>query len=200
MRIIAGSCKRRILAAPPDGSVTRPITDRVKENLFNSLMARGVLGEGRVLDIFAGVGSLGLEALSRGAEHCTFVERHREIRQFLTKNISDLRLEDCAAVLAVDALAVDWISQLNHKSVQLIFLDPPYALAADERMHSRIERLMIALAQVADAETTMVLRTHLADPFGEVANWRGPEKQVHGQMLLHYYDGATMQSPASASE
>ena len=72
MRIIAGTHRGRTLLGPEGDDVTRPITDRVKENLFNRLHSLGVIGYGRVLDVFAGTGSMGLEALSRGATHCTF--------------------------------------------------------------------------------------------------------------------------------
>ena len=90
MRIIAGTHRGRTLLAPADAETTRPITDRVKENLFNRLHSLGVLGYGRVLDVFCGTGSMGLEALSRGADHCTFVDRDRDAIDRLQQNLDTL--------------------------------------------------------------------------------------------------------------
>jgi len=92
MRIIAGKYKGRLLGTPEDESITRPITDRVKESLFNKLFSMGALDGGNVIDAFAGTGTIGLEAVSRGMAHCTFIERHRQIGQLLTDNITSLGL------------------------------------------------------------------------------------------------------------
>src|SRR5690606_23028233 len=118
---------------PPDASTTRPITDRVKENLFNRLMALGLLGEGNVLDVFSGTGTMGLEALSRGADHCAFVERDRKIRAILEDNIRTLDVADTSTILGVDALASDLPGLLPRTPLTLIFCDPPYALTADAK-------------------------------------------------------------------
>jgi len=96
MRIIAGTHRRRPILGPPDEKVTRPITARVKEALFSRLVQARALpfveddpedqpGPIYALDIFSGTGSLGLEALSRGADHCTFVDRDRKARQLLAE-------------------------------------------------------------------------------------------------------------------
>ncbi|MEM6855146.1 MAG: RsmD family RNA methyltransferase, partial [Planctomycetota bacterium] len=91
MRIIAGQYRGRPLINPEDDLTTRPITDRVKENLFNRLQSLGLLGYGRVLDIYCGTGSMGLEALSRGAEHCTFVDQSRDAIDKLEGNLDNLQ-------------------------------------------------------------------------------------------------------------
>ena len=103
MRIIAGKHRGRKLLGPKDETTTRPITDRIKEILFNRLMSLGFLGEGNVLDIFAGTGSMGLECLSRGADHCVFVERDHDARSRLEQNIDALDLKQRSRIIASDA-------------------------------------------------------------------------------------------------
>ena len=90
MRIIGGTHRSRRLHPPPDAETTRPITDRVKVSLFDRLWDAGLLDEGNALDIFSGTGSLGLEALSRGLSHCTFIERDKHALRLLKKNIDEL--------------------------------------------------------------------------------------------------------------
>src|SRR5919202_1586835 len=99
MRVISGSAKGRKLVSP--GSATRPITDRVKENLFNILGASVV--DANVLDLFAGAGSVGIEALSRGARHATFVELDREALETIRQNLQLTRLAERAEVVRADA-------------------------------------------------------------------------------------------------
>ena len=119
MRVIAGELRGRRLAAPP-GSGTRPTSDRVREATFNALVSMGEVEGAVVLDAFAGSGALGIEALSRGAERCTFVERDREALQVLRANLETCRLgPDRATVVAGDA-------HLSTGSFDLVLLDPPY--------------------------------------------------------------------------
>src|SRR5512140_1618812 len=99
MRIIAGEFRGRQLLAP-EGSTTRPITDRVKQSLFDILSPR--LEGAIVYDLFAGTGSLGLEALSRGASFCTFFEQDRSALSRLTQNIASLRLQGKCRLIAGD--------------------------------------------------------------------------------------------------
>ena len=106
MRVIAGRFRGRTLDAPP-GQSTRPITDRAKETLFNVLGHRfalpGCLPGFVVLDVFAGTGSLGLEALSRGAAACTFVEQDRRALRYLRQNIARLGADGACTVLTDNA-------------------------------------------------------------------------------------------------
>ena len=101
MRVVAGTARGRRLAAPP-GAVTRPTPDRVREAVFNSLHSMGVLPGCRVLDLYAGTGAMGIEALSRGASAAVFVERHPEALAALRANLAATGLEDRAAVVAAD--------------------------------------------------------------------------------------------------
>jgi 16S rRNA (guanine966-N2)-methyltransferase len=125
MRIIAGSRKgARIFA--PRGALTRPTGDRAREAAFSLI---GPVDGARVLDLFAGSGAMGLEALSRGAASATFVERDRAAADAILRNLDKLGLEgatvirdDAARVLAVDAAA--------GRSYDLVLIDPPYALLA----------------------------------------------------------------------
>ncbi len=129
MRIIAGTHRGRPLLGPKDAKTTRPITDRVKEALFNRLHSLGVLGYGHAVEVFCGTGSLGLEALSRGAEHCTFVDRDRDAVSRLKQNLEALGLADRATVHHGGALPPMWAMRLKADSVSVAFLDPPFKQA-----------------------------------------------------------------------
>lgn len=120
MRIIAGEYKGRKLNTPPDYSV-RPTTDKVKEALF-SILTNKIWGS-RVLDLFAGTGNLGIEALSRGAAECVFSDSSRESIRLIRENIAHCRAEDGARVAAGDFKKV----LLNQtEPFDIIILDPPY--------------------------------------------------------------------------
>jgi 16S rRNA (guanine966-N2)-methyltransferase len=125
MRIIAGAWRGRRLLAP-SGTATRPTADRVRQALFDMLMhapwaGRDVIEDAFVLDVFAGTGALGLEALSRGAARAVFVERARPSLAALRANIEACQAADRCQVLPVDALSVP-----AGERTDLVFLDPPY--------------------------------------------------------------------------
>jgi 16S rRNA (guanine(966)-N(2))-methyltransferase RsmD len=125
MRVIAGSARGMRLTAPRDRS-TRPITDRVKETLFAILGER--VPDARVLDLYAGSGAIGIEAMSRGAASADFVERGRPPLDALRANLAATRLEDVARVHALD---VDrFLAAAPGATWDLAFLDPPYELRA----------------------------------------------------------------------
>ncbi len=120
MRVIAGHARGSRLSSL-DGLATRPTTDRVKESMFNIIMPylRGSVA----LDLFAGSGALGIEALSRGAETCTFVDSSREAVEIIRKNLEHTRLLDRAEVFREEA---DGFLRRTKGTYSLIFLDPPY--------------------------------------------------------------------------
>jgi 16S rRNA (guanine966-N2)-methyltransferase len=123
VRIIAGSRKgARIFA--PKGLDTRPTADRVREAAFN-LLGPGAAEEAKVLDLFAGSGAMGLEALSRGAAHATFVESDREACRTINRNLDKLGF-DAATVLCQDALTVLRTDARQGTRYDLVLLDPPY--------------------------------------------------------------------------
>jgi 16S rRNA (guanine966-N2)-methyltransferase len=120
MRIITGIYRGRRLASPRDLSV-RPTSDRVKEAIFS--MIEGDIPEAVVLDLFAGTGSLGLEALSRGAKHCYFIDNDRESVRLIKTNIAHCKAEDESTIMVGD---FNYAITKVKEPVGLAFLDPPY--------------------------------------------------------------------------
>jgi 16S rRNA (guanine966-N2)-methyltransferase len=133
MRIVAGKFRGRPIIAP-DSDRTRPTSDRVREAVFN-ILAHGIedfsLEGARVLDLFAGTGALGLEALSRGAGYCLFVEEDAETRALIRRNVEALGLTGITKIFRRDATALGPAS--NRGAFQLVFLDPPYGKGLGER-------------------------------------------------------------------
>jgi 16S rRNA (guanine966-N2)-methyltransferase len=135
MRVIAGEAKGRTLKAVP-GTGTRPISDKVKESLFNILGAR--IPDCRFLDLFAGTGSVGIEALSRGAEEATFIEKAPKAVRVIRENLQRTELDDWARVRRVDAY--DYLAHAA-ECFDVIYVAPPQyrgmwsktLLALDER-------------------------------------------------------------------
>ena len=105
---------------------TRPTTDKVREAVFNSLVAQGIVEDAVVVDLFAGSGALGIEALSRGAARCIFVERDRNALLALRANVAALRIEDRHTIVTSDVMA--WVPAMRGVDVALI--DPPYTFDA----------------------------------------------------------------------
>ncbi len=133
MRIVGGQFRGRALATPGDER-TRPTSDRVRESVFN-VLAHGIPGfsidGARVLDLFAGTGALGLEALSRGAAYCLFVEEGAEARALIRRNVEALALTGVTKIFRRDATSLGPAS--NRGTFGLVFLDPPYGQGLAER-------------------------------------------------------------------
>lgn len=121
MRVIAGVARGHPLVAPR-GTVTRPITDRVKETLF-AILGDRVPGA-HVLDLYAGSGAIGIEALSRGADHATFVEQSAPALKALRTNLERTGLAELAEVVGSDAAR--YLARSSDVARDLVFLDPPY--------------------------------------------------------------------------
>ena len=137
MRIVAGEWRRRQLRAPP-GEGTRPTADRTRETLFSLLASRLGSFEGlAVADLFAGSGALGLEALSRGAERCRFVENDATALRALRDNIAALRAQQRCEVIAGSVLALGPAKA----AADLVLLDPPYHSGAGAVALDRMARL-----------------------------------------------------------
>lgn len=126
MRIIAGSARGRAIQAP-EGRDTRPTLDRVRENLFN-VLARRVM-DARVLDLFAGSGALALESLSRGASSAVMVDHDRAAIRCVRANVESLRFGPRARVMQADWQAALATLAAEGARFDLVFLDPPYAMA-----------------------------------------------------------------------
>lgn len=125
MRVIAGSAKGIHLSSVK-GSATRPIPDRIKGSLFNILA--GVIPDSQVVDLYAGTGAIGIEALSRGAKSCIFVENDRSAIQIIKKNLELTKLQTNARVLLYDVFEIIPYLEKNNVIVDVIFASPPYPL------------------------------------------------------------------------
>ncbi|MEX2136528.1 MAG: 16S rRNA (guanine(966)-N(2))-methyltransferase RsmD [Chloroflexota bacterium] len=163
MRVIAGTARGRLLVAPR-GTATRPITDRVKETLFAILADR--TADAQVLDLYAGSGAIGIEALSRGAAHCDFVEVARQAVAAIRENLRRTGLEDRGAVHQEDVGR--HLAHHAAKAPDLVFLDPPYE---ERAILAPLERLLARLAPGA----SVVVKHHWRTPIPELrglARWR----------------------------
>jgi len=121
MRVIAGTARSMPLKTPR-GTDTRPTTDRIKETLFN--MLQSYIPDGIFVDVYSGSGGIGIEALSRGAEHAYFIDNDSESIKCINENLHFTKLEDKATVLKQDAFNA--LGLIHEKSVDVIFADPPY--------------------------------------------------------------------------
>lgn len=204
VRIISGIHRSRKLLAPQDATTTRPITDRVKQALFDRLWALELFpepdGQGYImpdgcgLDLFAGTGSLGLEALSRGAAHITFIERDRAIRSLLEKNIQSLGLSDQATVLSADACGSGWVSSLVHPPLRYVFCDPPYRLVtepdqATERLWASLD-VLAETSGLLEPNAWLMLRTPAPPAVKSpprLSAWALAQTVHYGSMEIHYY-------------
>lgn len=180
MRVIAGLARGVPLVAPRDRG-TRPITDRVKETLFAILAERTI--DAWVVDLYAGSGAIGIEALSRGAGHCTFIERGREALAIMRANLQHTHLADAATVLNGDVLRLLQVGPAHRYS--LAFLDPPYA---ERAILAPLERLQPHLAEVATVVVKHFWRTEVPAPAG-LRTWR---ERRFGETMLTFLqtDGA----------
>lgn len=135
MRVIAGKAKGRILKSVP-GMNTRPTTDKVKESIFNMIVP--YLQGGIVLDLFAGTGGLGIEALSRGMDHGIFIDHDRKSIEVIKSNIEAAGFTEAAEIYKNEAERA--IKALEKRKIQfdLIFLDPPYKLEILERLIGKL--------------------------------------------------------------
>lgn len=137
MRVIAGNWRGRPLVAP-QGETTRPTADRTRETLFSMLVSRlGSLEELSVADLFAGSGALGLEALSRGAVRCLFVEQDAAALRALRSNIANLKAQPLCDVRAGSVMALGPAKE----PLDLILMDPPYGSGAGAVALDRLNRL-----------------------------------------------------------
>lgn len=156
MRIIAGEFRSRKLHTPPEDVQARPIPDRVKESIFSIL--RGHTPGGVFFDAFAGTGSIGLEALSRGAASCVFVEQDRRMAKVLERNIAELGVDDRTEVVVGDALGVGALARCP-RPVTIAFLDPPYVIMHEKLGVARVLAQVGALAERLSDDGFVLLRT-----------------------------------------
>lgn len=176
MRIIAGEARGIRLAAVPEG--VRPTSDRVRESVFNSLGQ--FFDGGTVLDLYAGSGALGIEALSRGCERAVFVERDRRVASIIRENLRKTRLSDRGEIIVgevgnyVDRLIADG------KQFNLIFADPPYRIAATE-VGDILLRLRLALVGVGGK--IVVESGSPIEGIDNLVGMRGVERRFGGTLV-----------------
>ena len=157
VRVVAGSAKGRRLAAP-EGLLTRPTPNRVREAVFNSLYSLGAIEGARVLDLFAGTGALGIEALSRGAAEAVFVERDRVVADVLRGNLEATGLAGAATVMVVDVDAA--LAEMAPRRFDVALLDPPYAFDAWPELLSRVPAEMVVAESDRPVEVGPLFAIH----------------------------------------
>ena len=188
LRIIAGEFRRRWIAAPPTDR-TRPITDRVREALFSMLGDR--LAGANVLDVFCGGGTMGLEALSRGAARCVFLDRAPVAIKTLRSNIETLDAGERSEVVAADLLKGLPAAKLSEWTpYEVVFFDPPYAMWDDTRT---AERLVAAIERTASDRilsdgAVLIVRTNAKSTVPPPAGFTLSQKRAYGTMLLWWLE------------
>jgi len=158
MRIIAGTKKGMALLSPQTQS-SRPITDRVKESLFSVLYKYDLLEGARVADLFSGVGSMGLESLSRGAEFVTFIEKDPKVIAVLKQNIEKADFVKESKVIRTNAFKAGAPLGDGSEKYDLVFVDPPYAASMNVQPDSPLGGLLELLGEQVTADGIVIVRT-----------------------------------------
>ena len=160
MRVIAGT-RRSLPLKTLEGDATRPTADRYKETLFNVLQAD--IPGARFLDLFAGSGGIGIEALSRGARHAVFVENSRKAQAVIRENVHFTKFENESDILLADALS--YVRGLTVVDFDIIFLDPPYNKGLEQQ-------ILLALSgkKYKNPAVRIVVESALEEDFGFLAD------------------------------
>lgn len=175
MRVITGTARGRRLETLSGEDVTRPTTESVKEALFSMIQFEI---EGRkVLDLFAGSGQLGIEALSRGASHCTFVENNRQAVAVVKNNIARCKLESKSYVFTGDAMSL----LMRSDCYDIAFLDPPYDSGI-------IQQCLVKLLPMMSQDGIVVCETSAAQQLEDsVCGWYADRVRKYGKTKLTLY-------------
>lgn len=188
MRIISGRFGRRKLLTNP-GIVTRPITDRVKESLFQFL--QDDLDEARVADVFAGTGTIGLEALSRGASSVVFIEQDRKATDLLRQNVQKLGVEEEVLCWPVDVLKTSFRPKnCEHRlPYDLVFFDPPYAMVPSVKPGAKIYKSLERLGRdgTTRAGSLLLFRTPKFAEFECPPVWELENTRDYSSMKVHWF-------------
>lgn len=185
MRVIAGKYRSRRLQSLR-GTDIRPTSDRLRETLFNVLCAGNpeALAATTWVDLFAGTGAVGIEALSRGAGEVTFVEASPKAAELITKNLQSLTVKDGFQVLKMDVMAGLRRLEALHMMANFVFLDPPY------RMPDAYERTLAALGRSGIVQpSSLVIAEHdrKFDPGEQLGSLRRSRKLEQGDAALSFY-------------
>lgn len=164
MRVIAGKA-RHIPLATLQGMETRPTTDRIKETLFNMLQPE--LPGAAFLDLFAGSGAIGIEALSRGARLCDFVEKNPRASRIVSDNLKKTKLEN-GKVYTSDVFS--WIAGRKNSRYDIIFMDPPYDNLLEKQVLEAISK-----SDIADEDTLIIFECSLETEFEDYMDKLGYE-------------------------
>lgn len=179
MRVISGNLKGRRLFSLK-GQTLRPTSDRVKEAIFDILQDQ-IRGR-KVLDLFAGTGALGIEALSRGAKSSVFVEESTRSLSALRRNIEECRLKERAEVLGREARAAIKILEARGDSFELIFLDPPYGKGLARRALEALGKSSIV------ASGTLVVAEHsLSEELDFIPSWQRVDRRRYGSTQVSFF-------------
>lgn len=185
MRIIAGRFRRRRLASAP-GNTTRPITDRVKEHLFQLL---GPFDGEHVLDVFAGTGTMGLEAMSRGAESVVFVEKDHRAYELLCQNVAALGLDREAFCWRADVYRCSFHPKGREDLLPYdrIFFDPPYAIAHEIQPPTPLFKALERLGKpnVTSAHVELILRVPVRQEITLPTVWKCDDVLKMSSMALY---------------
>lgn len=194
MRIIAGTLRGRRIEAPA-GLDTRPILDRVKAPLFDWLGSRlalpGSLPEVNVCDLFCGPGTHGIEAISRGAAHCTFVDRNAAAAKCLRKNLDALGIARQSTVID-QAIEMARFTAPDGRPYSIVFFDPPFSLSEDTSNASPVirvlERLAVSLPVADNAILTWRHDDHVTLPTELPGNWTQIDRRVWRRNAITFYE------------
>ncbi|WPP39907.1 16S rRNA (guanine(966)-N(2))-methyltransferase RsmD [Paenibacillus hunanensis] len=193
MRVISGSAKGRPLKAVP-GNGTRPTTDKVKEAMFSIIGP--YFDGGHVLDLFAGTGGLGIEALSRGMEHGVFIDMEYKSIEVIKSNVQSARLTEQAEIYRNEAGRALKVLQKREATFDLVFLDPPYRMKNGiELMQEMHERGLL------NPGATIVLEFETGHPYPtECQHFIGVRQAEYGDTTLYVYRYEPEQNAVEASD
>lgn len=181
MRVIAGTAKGHPLVAP-GGMNTRPITDKIKGALFNSWQLQIV--DSKFLDLFAGSGSMGIEALSRGAEKVIFVEKDRKATDIIKKNLAACKFTSGYEICRADVFRKIECLKAEREQFNIIYLDPPFTV--DEIFIPVMEAL--SDGKLLSKDGIIVIRTkkekEMPDEFGKLKKYKF---KIYGISGVHFY-------------
>jgi 16S rRNA (guanine966-N2)-methyltransferase len=177
VRVIAGSAKGRRLIGP-DTRETRPLTDRAREAVFSALA--GVVRDAAVLDLYAGSGSIGIEALSRGARRAVFVEKGREALAALRQNLAAMGFGNVTVI----GQEVGEFLRTANEQFDLIFFDPPWAMETGD-----LAKQMNDASRLATEGAEMIIHRRRSDPTPSPAHgWRWMTTRRYGDSAIHRYE------------
>lgn len=164
MRVIAGKA-RRIQLKTPKGLNTRPTSDRIKETLFNII--NSYLNDIRFLDLFSGSGAIGIEALSRGAKHATFVDKDRNSVNCIKENLITTKLMDAAEIINSDVIKAISLLESKDYIYNLVFVDPPYNMNIEKEILIVLEN-----SNIINSDSIIIIESSIETKFDYIDNMR----------------------------